>query len=201
MVALAVTARARSQYGWLAGWIGTALPFLALTWLRVLPMGPDRTRGHAMQEDGSRTVADGLVTVGVLASIAAVAVILAQVGSKGGPAREASVTLALGALTLSWLLVHTVFALKYADLYYREKEGDLPRPPGETEASVDFGGEPRYVDFFYLAFTVGTTFAVSDTDVRSTRIRQLVWPHSLISFLFAAVIVGTTVNLVTSLIS
>ena len=58
---------------------------------------------------------------------------------------------------------------------------------------------PRYVDFAYLAFTIGMTFQVSDTDLQTPAIRATALRHALLSYLFGAVIVATTVNLVAGL--
>jgi uncharacterized membrane protein len=86
-----------------------------------------------------------------------------------------------------WALVHTVFALKYARTYFAEGMG-----------SIDFNEEdpPQYSDFAYLAITVGLTFQVSDTDLRSKRLRRLAVQHMLLSYLMGAVIIAITINLV-----
>ena len=77
---------------------------------------------------------------------------------------------ALGLLSVavSWFTVHTIFALRYALLYYADPEG-----------GVDFNQDepPCYRDFAYLAMTVGTTFQVSDTDLHTTGIRVTVLRH------------------------
>ena len=90
--------------------------------------------------------------------------------------------------------MHTVFALRYAHIYYTEPEG-----------GIDFktkGGErPDYVDFAYTAFTVGMTFQVSDTDITRREIRRTVLRHALLSFLFGAVIVASAVNIVATLLN
>ena len=64
---------------------------------------------------------------------------------------------------LSCALVHTVFALRYAHLYYSDDPG-----------GIDFKNDapPDFLDFAYVSFTVGMTFQVSDTDVQGRRIRR-----------------------------
>ncbi|MFF2772972.1 DUF1345 domain-containing protein, partial [Streptomyces bacillaris] len=81
-------------------------------------------------------------------------------------------------------------------LYYNE-------PSGSGRHGIDFNEDvaPRYLDFAYLAFTVGMTFQVSDTDISSQRIRAAILRHMLLSYLFGAVIIATSVNLVASLAS
>ncbi len=62
-------------------------------------------------------------------------------------------------MVLSWATVHTVYALRYAHEYYA-------RPP---VGGIDFKSgqdyRPDYRDFAYVAFVVGMTFQVSDTDL------------------------------------
>jgi uncharacterized membrane protein len=94
---------------------------------------------------------------------------------------------------VSWLLVHTIFMLKYARMYYR----------GDSEGGVDFKHKvrPPYSDFAYLALTIGMTFQVSDTDLQSAQFRRLALRHALMSYLFGAVILAATINLVAGLAS
>jgi uncharacterized membrane protein len=82
--------------------------------------------------------------------------------------------------------------LRYAALYY-----------GRPGGGIDFNSaEPAtYRDFAYLAFTVGMTFQVSDTDITRREMRHQVLRHALISFLFGAVILATTVNVVAGLLN
>ena len=60
---------------------------------------------------------------------------------------------ALGIVTiaLSWLVVHTMFALRYAHLYYTSPSGGI-----DFKQGPDY--EPDYRDFAYTAFTVGMTY-------------------------------------------
>jgi uncharacterized membrane protein len=68
---------------------------------------------------------------------------------------------------------------------------------------VDFEDHvrPPYTDFAYLAFTIGMTFQVSDTDLQSAQFRALALRHALLSYVFGAVILAATINLVASLAS
>ena len=67
---------------------------------------------------------------------------------------------------------------------------------------IAFPGEdqPDYRDFAYYAFTVGMSFAVSDTDVTSREIRRITLRHALVSYLFGTVIVGLTINVLATFI-
>ena len=60
---------------------------------------------------------------------------------------------------------------------------------------------PRLSDFAYLSFTLGMTYQVSDTDLKTPAVRRLVLRHTLLSYLFGTVIVAATINLVVGLAS
>jgi uncharacterized membrane protein len=87
-------------------------------------------------------------------------------------------------------MVHTLFTLRYAALYYGRPGGGIRFNSAEP---------PTYADFAYLAFTVGMTFQVSDTALHSTTLRRTVLQHALLSYLFGTGILATTINLVASL--
>jgi hypothetical protein len=53
--------------------------------------------------------------------------------------------------------------------------------------------------FAYLAFTIGMTFQVSDTNIRSRPIRRTALRHAWLSFPLGAVIIATSINLVSGL--
>jgi uncharacterized membrane protein len=82
--------------------------------------------------------------------------------------------------------------LRYARSYYQSPEG-----------AVEFNEKdpPAYLDFAYLAFTVGMTFQVSDTNLTTKPIRRIVLSHALLSFLFGAVMLAFAINIVASLLS
>ncbi len=50
-----------------------------------------------------------------------------------------------------------------------------------------------------MAFTIGATFQVSDTDLKTHPIRATALRHSLLSYLFGSVILAATINLLVSL--
>ncbi len=93
-------------------------------------------------------------------------------------------------IVLSWSIVHTVFTLRYASLYY---VADPPTAWTSTTTPAD------YADFGYLALTIGMTFQVSDTDLRTKVIRRTALRHALLSYVFGALIVASTVNLIAGL--
>lgn len=103
---------------------------------------------------------------------------------------EWSLTLAtiriLAALTvvLAWLILHTGYAMHYANIYFAHGEGmNFPGTPA-----------PNFLDFAYFAFTLGATFATSDVEVTNRRIRHAVIWHSVLSFFYNAAVLGIAIG-------
>ena len=175
----------------LLGWSVAACLYLIRVWLRVLPMTPAESSQHALQEDPSLALADSVVVVAAMADLAAVGLILVKAANASGGMKAFLLGVGVVSVVLAWGAVHTMFALRYVRLYYSGSDG-----------GIDFNEEtpPDYSDFAYLAFTIGMTFQVSDTDLTSKAVRRTALRHALISYLFGAVIVGLIINVVASLL-
>lgn len=176
----------------LLGWVVIALVYLAWVWVVVRGRGAEETARHAAAVDPDRVTTDGLLLVSAVASLVAVGFVLARATGGAAAADLGRVALALLAVVLSWAMVHTVFMLRYARLYY-----------ATPEACIDFAGpdKPAYSDFAYFSFTVGMTYQVSDTTLNGMLIRRTVLRHSLLAYLFGTGIVASAVSLATSLVS
>jgi uncharacterized membrane protein len=176
----------------LLGWDAGVVVFLVWVWTSVGRLDASQTARRAAREDPSGAVADSVIIVAGLACIGAVGLALIKASNSQGAAKALLIGLGVLSVALSWASVHTVFTLRYARAYYSAKA------PG----GIDFNSDdpPDYIDFAYLAFTIGLTFQVSDTDIGAKPIRRLALRHALLSFLFGAVIVGLTINVVASLL-
>ena len=173
----------------LIGWDVAALTFVTWVWTTVWRLDPGATSRHASRDDPTRDVADLVILGSAIVSVAAVGAILFEAGNASS-GKGLRVTLALASIFASWLLVHTVFTLKYARGYY-----------GGAPGGIDFNESdpPQYSDFAYLSFTIGMTFQVSDTDIGSKEIRRTALKHALIAFPLVALILASAVNLVAGL--
>jgi uncharacterized membrane protein len=190
VAAVAGTLLDTPAFALLLGWDTVAAVYIGwLTWL-LRRYDAEMTRRRAMLTDLDRVVTDVTLLTAAVASLVAVAFVLAGAGRTGGVGELARVVLGVASVGLSWAVVHVLFTLRYAVLYYREPVGGIDF--NETDA-------PSYRDFAYLAFTVGMTYQVSDTAVRSSHIRAHLLRHALLSFVFGTGILATTVNLVASL--
>ena len=174
------------------GWAVAAASFTGWSWLTIAPMDAGVTRAHATREDPSRGTTDLLLLAATVVSLVDVGYVLVRASRSHGSTQAWLAALAVASVALSWLVVHTLFTLRYALIYY---QGD----PG----GVDFNQKepPRYTDFAYLAMSIGMTYQVSDTDLTTHRMRATALRHALLSFLFGSVILGTTINLIVSLSS
>ncbi|MDG4838961.1 DUF1345 domain-containing protein [Micromonospora sp. WMMD967] len=175
----------------LAGWDVGALSWLVLVWLKIWPMDAERTAQLAVHEDPNRAIRDALLLVACLASLLAVGLVVASAqGAPPGLTRELHSGLGVLSVVLSWFVVHTVFAARYARIYYTGPDGGVNFNQSEP---------PCYSDFAYVAFTIGATFQVSDTNLTSNEMRRTVLRHSMVSYLFGAFIIAVTVNLLAGL--
>jgi uncharacterized membrane protein len=193
VVAFVVAWFAPWQLTVLVGWDVVAVSIVGTVWLAIGPFTPDETRDFAQREDSTRAQTHFLLLGASLVSL--VGVVLAFLKANNGTHQNEIWLEGTGIATIasSWLLVHTVFMLRYAHLYYSPPIGGIDfkmRPE-----------EPDYVDFAYTAFTIGMTFQVSDTDITSHTMRRQVLRHALVSFLFGAVILATTVNVIAGLLN
>jgi uncharacterized membrane protein len=173
----------------LAGWCVASTTFLAGAWAVMLPADGARTRAIAMREDETRLVADVLVLAASLASLVWEGMILVKASQSQGLTTALLTALGVLSVVLAWATVHTVFTLRYADLFYTYGGG------------IDFNqdDDPDYRDFAYLAFTIGMTYQVSDTNLAARPIRRAVLRHALLSFVFGTAIIAMTINIVAGL--
>lgn len=186
------TLRGEWHYSPAVGWIVAAGIYLVLTWVLIFPMDAEQTGAHVRKrrEDGTARISHAVVLIASLAGLAGVGYLLAA--TDGGQRHVGEALVGVLSVIASWFAIHTTFTLRYALLYY----SDLATEPVSYH-QADY--RPCYKDFAYLAFTVGMTYQVSDTDLGSARIRGSVLTQALVSFLLGAVVLASTINLVLTL--
>lgn len=139
--------------------------------------------------EATRPLLEEILTVATaVAGLVMVAWLLHANPDRGVQAIGAAVGLV--SVVMSWAMLHTMYARRYAHTYYTRGGG------------LDFhsGEDPGFVDFVYFSFTIGMTFAVSDTEVNTTRFRSLIIRHALLSFLFSTTILGALINVIAALL-
>lgn len=179
----------------LLGWDAGALAFLGSVWPIIARCDAARTEVLVSREDVSRRTARLLLLAAAAASLVSVVYALHVAGDTEGTAQGVIIAVSTVTVAVSWTVLNTVFTLRYAEDFYRG-------PP----TGIDFGGAPAgdrpdYRDFADLAFTVGMTYQVSDTNLRNRRIRRTVLLHAFLAYLYGVVIVAAGVNIVASLLA
>ncbi|MDQ4503955.1 DUF1345 domain-containing protein [Sinomonas sp. ASV322] len=176
-----------------AGWGAAALLYDVWVWSRISRMDPAETRVHAREEDPRRTTRDFLILCANAAAIIAVLIVMVSGNQAEKPVKIALALLALLVVGASWLMLHTLFTLRYAELYYTST----------PEGGIDFNQDtpPRYTDMAYMAFSLGMTYQVSDTSITNHAMRAEALKHSLLAYVFATLILAATINLVIGLAS
>jgi len=179
------------QAATLIGWDVGVVFLGSWIWWAVGRLSPEETQSRATREDTSIQVTDLIVVAAGVAVLAAVGLALIRAGNATGGTKAYLITLGVVSVALSWAMVHTVYTLRYARTYYSQPIG-----------GIDFNEDdpPSYLDFAYLALTIGMTFQVSDTNLTTKAIRRIALTHALLSYLFGAVIVALVINVVSSLL-
>ena len=164
---------------------------LLLAWAVIVSGDPATARRSAGFQDASRTLILIVVVLASCASLWGVWALLGAAKALAGSAHVFAMVLAPVSVAISWCLVHTVFTLRYAHVYYGA--GQIH---GTHHGGLEFPGDhpPDYMDFAYYAFVVGMTAQVSDVQVTSRRLRRMTLVHGVIAFAFNTVILALTIN-------
>lgn len=173
----------------LVGWdVGVALYLVLAFWMIADSSAGQTHRQSFRQDEGDVAILVGTV-VAATASIGAV-IAWIEAATRAETFAPASIAFLIVTILLSWAFIHTMFALHYAHEFYAvhgKKGGGLifPHDP-----------EPDYWDFVYLAFSIGTSFEVSDVAITSKRIRRTAMVQGIVSFFFNVTLIALSVGLV-----
>ena len=186
----------------LVAWIGFALTVIVMDWIIILSSHPLEIRRIAKIEDSSRTLIFLFVIIASLISMLAIFFLLKSSKQLSPTVVTGHVLLGMASVIVSWVLVHTIFTLRYAHMFYATDPDDDNKK--KLLGGLEFPGnekEPDYLDFVYFSFVVGMTFQVSDVEISSRQIRRLAWIHGMISFAFNTAIVALSINVISGLVS
>jgi uncharacterized membrane protein len=179
------------QLAVLVGWVVLSSSLLAWIWADIGVCDATATRAKSTVEDSSHTTSVVVMVTASIVSLGGVAAGLAKSRHVSLWQEIALTVVALLAVVLAWFVVHTMFTLRYAHEYYLEPAGGIDIP-GNCD--------PDYRDFAYFAFTIGMSFATSDSEITTALIRRIALRHALVSYLFGTAIVGLTINVMASFI-
>jgi uncharacterized membrane protein len=105
--------------------------------------------------------------------------------------------LSMIAVFLSWALLHIVFGIHYARLYYDRTplSGSADRRPLEFPNDE----QPDFWDFMYFSFTLAVCYQVSDITICSRHLRRVALAHLMLSFFNVTIILGLAVQIISTL--
>jgi uncharacterized membrane protein len=189
MLPLPVTAQTHGLLVWCLG----GLVYLGLSWWLAVVFDATRTRHRAQAQDQPSFILFLLLVLSAFANTGAIALMLQHVKDLSTTQRLGHLGLSMAALGVSWLLIQTVFAFRYAHVYYQEELQNKTHGAG-----LEFPGKqaPDYFDFLYYAHVVGMTSQVSDVVVTTRRMRWLTLIHSVTAFAFNLLVLALSINLV-----
>ncbi|HEV7614557.1 MAG TPA: DUF1345 domain-containing protein [Steroidobacteraceae bacterium] len=167
--------------------------FLVLVFFWMVRLTAEQICMRYIEEDDSAPVILVVVTIAALLSLVAIVEPLATVKAVAGTERIAHFALAALTLLNSWILVPTMFATHYADMFYSAKQDNRPLHFPETP-------EPVFWDFAYFSFTIAAACQTADVATLNAGARRAVLAHTLISFLFNLSILGFAINVTAGLI-
>ena len=182
----------------LAGWNAGGWLYLLLVAIKMGRAEIEGIKREAGIERESRIVVLVVVIFGSIVTMLALFAQLMAIKSEHGMDRTLSIGLSVSTIFLSWLLIHTVFALYYAHEFHTEGHGGARGQGGGLKFPDD--STPDYLDFLYFSFVVGTTAQTSDVDVCSRAMRRVVMLHGILSFFFNTAVIALAVNLAAQLV-
>jgi uncharacterized membrane protein len=180
-----------------AGWIVGVAVFLSLTGLALIGVPPERLRERARRLDPRGWVILALIVAAATISLFALGFMLKKPPNETATGLVWRLLLAAAAVSASWMVAHTTFALHYAHHFY----GDGPAPGADDDrGGLAFPGHdlPDFLDFLYFSLVIGMTCQVSDVQVTTRPMRRLSLLQGVLSFFFNTIILALAVNLVAS---
>ena len=164
-------------------WIGFAASVLFFAWTTILVKHPKQISTVASEQDASYLVIFSVVIAAAFTSLFAIILLLHGLPVGSREALDAHIILSVVAVALSWFLIHTLFTIRYAHLYYT-------LPSDAVEDSRNYAGGllfpgnqlPDFLDFAYFSFVLGMTFQTADVNIAGRDIRRLALLHGFLSF-------------------
>jgi uncharacterized membrane protein len=178
----------------LTAWNAAVTLLLAAVFALLPRLSSKQLQEQYKEDDPSGPVILAVVVVAAILSVVAIVVFLSTL--KQVPASQKAAHIFLAALTImiSWLVVPTIYALHYADLFYSA-------PPDRRPLSFPGTSQPAFWDFAYFSFTIAAACQTADVSTAGITIRKNVIAHSVISVLFNVSILGFAVNITAGLLA
>ena len=188
-----------SRWEWivrvLVGWNGAIFVLVPLTYVWMRKLDARALRAKYQEEDPTAPVILLVTVISALLSVLGIIALLSTAKQVPSGERAGHFLLACMTIVSSWALVHTMFTIRYADMFYSVLDGDPP------PLSFPDTAEPLFWDFVYFAFTIGVACQTADVSTRQTDMRKTVIVHSVMSFVFNLAILGFAINVSAGLLN
>lgn len=184
----------------MGGWLVATIVFLGLIWTTILTAHPRNLSALFKAQDLSRRLSFLVVILAAFASLGAIVVLFMSETEQKNASHSLHIALAGLVVVCSWLLVHNVFTLHYAHLYYGKQAGATDNQAFVRGLDFPDDDAPDYLDFAYFSFIIGMTSQVSDVAVKSKRMRRLALLHGVLAFFFNTSIIAVSINLLLSVL-
>jgi uncharacterized membrane protein len=178
----------------LAAWDAAVTLLLILIFATLTRRSSKQLQELYKQDDPTAPVILAVVVVAALLSVAAIVVFLSTLKQVPAAQKAAHVLLATLTIIVSWLIVPTIYALHYADLFYSA-------PPDRRPLMFPGTNQPAFWDFIYFSFTIAAACQTADVSTCGVKMRKNVVAHSVISVLFNVSILGFAVNITAGLLA
>ncbi len=177
-------------------WNIFALSMIVMSWMLFCTTKAGEQHAVVEKQDDGLKVIFTVVLISVCASLFGVVFLIARKNDSMAN-KDLNTVVTLLAVALSWIMLHTIFTIRYAHLYHDHNRLHT----GSDVGGIEFPDKvkPDYLDFAYFSFVIGMTFQVSDVCVTSSMVRRYVLMHSLLSFMFNTIIVALTINTIADL--
>jgi len=189
-----------SELRMLLGYDLATCTYLAILAVRMANADGEATRDLAEKKETSNAMVLTLAAILSGCSLGGVGLLLHRSKDWSPFMENANLGLSLLAIFVSWTLLHVVFGIHYARLYY-DPTPRVGEPPDRRPLAFPDDEQPDFWDFMYFAFTLAVCYQVSDVTIRSRHLRRVALAHMLLSFLNVTMILGLVVEIVSTLAS
>lgn len=177
-------------------WIMAGSVYLLLTYIMMYFSTEEHMLTLSKKEDDGAAIILLITILASVASLVAIVILLSNVRFFSNSEAIWQISLVLVTYAISWLFVHTAFALHYAHAYYLEFEKT-------NTASLLFANKlkPSYIDFLYFSMVIGMTCQTADVNIANSRMRFWVMIQGMTAFVFNASLLAMAMNLIAGVIA
>jgi len=198
MAAVALSFSLETELRMLLAYDSAICTYLVILVVRIANADGEATRDLAEKKETTNAMVLALAAILSGCSLGAVGLLLHRSKDWTPLLANTNLGLSLLAIFVSWTLLHVVFGIHYARMYY----DPLPRagePADRRPLEFPDGEQPDFWDFMYFAFTLAVCYQVSDVTILSRHVRRVALAHMLLSFLNVTMILGLVVEIVSTL--